>query len=77
MSDPGAAEIPAGYDVKAMDLVTRTDVWIREAMVAAVMDLPNTATRVIFVGGGHVDICGSAEGWRQRVRRAQIAGRAA
>lgn len=73
MSEPG--EVSDGYDLKAMDLVGRNDVWIREATVAAVMDLPNTATRVIFIGGGHLDICGTAASWRMRVRRAQTVGR--
>ena len=51
--------------IKAVDLDTRRDIYIRVSKIAAFRAIRQDGpTRVLFDAGGHVDICGAAAQWR-------------
>lgn len=62
-------------DLKCVELKTRRDVYLRVSKIAAVLALKSEGpTRIMFDAGGSVDICGSAEIWRLRIRIVELGG---
>ena len=51
--------------LKCVELQTRNMVYVREQKIAAVQVIKSGwPSRIIFVGGGYVDVCGAAEIWK-------------
>jgi hypothetical protein len=47
--------------------------WVLPSKVAAVVALKEHGpTRLVFSGGGHLDVCGGAEWWRCKIRIAEL-----
>lgn len=56
-------------DLEAVELHSRAQCYLRVSQIAAVMVLKEGGpARVLFSGGGHIDVCGSAEVWRLKIR---------
>ncbi len=50
--------------LKTVELETRKNAFVREHKIAAVIELKDGGpTRLIFDGGGSIDVCGGAEIW--------------
>lgn len=59
--------------IEAVDLVTRRPVCIRVDAIGALIGIKDGGpTRLVFVGGGTLDICGDFEIHRRHVRMAEI-----
>jgi hypothetical protein len=61
--------------IKCVELETRRDIFLRQHKIAGVMALgqsDNGATRIVFDGGGHVDVCGAAEVWWREIELARL-----
>jgi hypothetical protein len=59
--------------IETITLEDRNRAFIEICNIAAIIELEaNGPTRLLFVGGGHLDICGSAEIWRREVAIARI-----
>jgi hypothetical protein len=66
MPDDGSGQL------RAVEVETRKNVYVFASKVAAVMDNAAGGVRLIFGGGGHVNVCGMVESWRIMVRLAQL-----
>jgi hypothetical protein len=67
-------DIEIGGTIRGVLLEDRKDIFVRVSKVAAVVPLkPNGPTRLLFDGGGYVDVCGSATVWSLRIRLREIA----
>ena len=58
--------------LRAVALETRKEVYVVASKVAAVADIDGKGVRLIFEGGGFVNVCGMVESWRIMVRIAQL-----
>jgi hypothetical protein len=60
-------------DIRFVELETRKDVFVRISKIAAVQEIrPDGPSRILFDGGGHVDVCGAARIWRINIRLAEL-----
>lgn len=59
-----------------VELVSRHLTWVMTHKIAAVTEIrPDGPARLHFDGGGHIDMCGSADIWRNEVARATLTER--
>lgn len=59
--------------IEAVCLDSRETVFVRITKIAALVSLaPDGPTRLVFDAGGHLDICGSARYWRQKIRVVEL-----
>ncbi len=62
--------------IAATDFDTRKPVYLRVAQIAGFLELkPDGPARVLFSGGGHLDICGGARIWMLQARIEEIKAR--
>lgn len=53
--------------------ISRAKAFVRVDTVAAIIELlPDGPTRLLFTGGGYIDVCGSAEILRREIRMAEL-----
>lgn len=53
--------------------ISRCRAFVRIDAIAAIIELKEDGpTRLLFIGGGYIDICGSAEIWRREIRLTEL-----
>lgn len=64
----------AGHgDLRVVELDGRRDAHIRQSHIAGVIAIkPGGPARILFSGGGHIDVCGDAEQLRLEIRIAEL-----
>lgn len=55
--------------IEAIEVETRRRAFVKVALVAGVIALkPGGPSRLLFSGGGHIDVCGGAPQWAMLLR---------
>jgi hypothetical protein len=67
----------AGHgDVRLIELDTRREVYVRQSQIAGMLAIKQDGpSRIIFSGGGHLDVCGAAGQLRLGIKIAEISER--
>lgn len=59
--------------LSGVELDSRKRIFVRENKIAAVVELkPDGPTRLMLIGGGHIDVCGDAAMWWRILRLTEL-----